>query len=139
MNKEKLTIYIFGNPLLAYDNTPFALVDELRKEFPDINFVETDPNENIHPHDGMLVIIDTVADIDEVIVIDDITDIDKIVTNPNYSMHDLDLGFMLKLLKKIGELTDILIFGVPQKNKKRVVYKQLVSLMKKNLPKIITN
>lgn len=130
MTHQKQIIYIFGNPLLEYDNTPLKLHTALSDTFADIDFIEIDPNENLHPVDGKLTIIDTVADIDDVLIIDNMGDIDSIERNPNYSLHDLDLGFTLKLLKKIGSLKEILIFGVPQNIKKQDALDQLIILIK---------
>lgn len=127
--KNKKTIYIFGNPLLNFDNTPFKVLPDLKKELPYINFITRDPNENLKPDkDGELIIIDTIMDIKDVIAINDIN---KIKNSPRYSMHDFDLGFNLKLLEKIGKLKKITIFGVPAKIKKRVAIKQLVNAIKK--------
>lgn len=129
MTHQKQKIYIFGNPLLEYDNIPLKLHTALSNKFSNIDFIEIDPNENLHPIDGKLTIIDTIADIDEVTIIDNIDDIDPIERNPNYSLHDLDLGFTLKLLKKIGLLKEILIFGVPQNIKKQDALEQLIILI----------
>ncbi|MEA3322629.1 MAG: hypothetical protein U9Q12_00215 [Patescibacteria group bacterium] len=130
MNHQKQIIYIFGNPLLKYDNTPLKLQTALQNTFANIDFIEIDPNENLRPMNGKLTIIDTVADIDNVIIIDNMDDIDSIERNPNYSLHDLDLGFTLKLLKKIGTLKEILIFGVPQNITKQDALDQLIILIK---------
>jgi len=139
MHKYKPTIYIFGNTLLEYDNTPIKLQSALSNVFANINFIEIDPNENLHPKNGKLIIIDTILDINSIIVIDDIKKIDMIESNPNYSMHDFDLGFNLKLLKKINLLTDILIFGVPPNIKKQVAFEQLVSAIQNKMNTIISN
>jgi len=145
MNKQ--TIYIFGNPLLSFDNLPIKLKPKLEKAFPQINFIIQDPNENIKPSyvktsegrppyvktsEGRpntikeLVIIDTVVGIDKVMIIDNINDIEL---NNVYSMHDFDLGFNLKLLKKIGQLDKITIFGVPQKYDKNKALDELIILI----------
>lgn len=120
------TIYIFGNPLLLFDNLPIQLISDLQKEFPDFNFIHKDPNENLHPENGELIIIDTVVGPKEVIIIDDI---EKIESSPTVSMHDLDLGFNLKLLKKIGSLTKVTILGVPQDIKKEKALLELKKLL----------
>ncbi len=126
---KKPTIYIFGNTLLNFDNLPIKLVPELRKLFPDINFIIQDPNENLKfPKNGELIIIDTVVGINKVAIIDDIK---KLETSKIYSMHDFDLGFNLKLLKKIGRLKKIIIFGLPIKINKKTAIKQLTELLNK--------
>ena len=124
---RKKTIYIFGNPLLTFDSLPIKLAPELEKEFPAINFVVQDPNENLKPVRGELYIIDTVVGIDKVEVIEDL---DQIQLDKIYSAHDFDLGFNLKLLQKIGELKKVVIFGIPEKIDKRDAAKQLAELIK---------
>ncbi len=129
------TIYVFGNPLLDFDNLPIRLAPELRKKFPDIDFIIQDPNENIKlSASGELIIIDTVMDIDEVIIINSI---EQLETGKIYSMHDFDLAFNLKLLKKIGKLKKITIFGVPPKLNKRVALEQLSKLIKRNCRRLL--
>ncbi len=123
---KKNKIYIFGNSLLDFDNLPIRLKPELEKKFPDLKFIIKDPNENLNPHNKELTIIDTVLGINKVTVIDDI---EKIQNNEMYSLHDFDLGFNLKLLKKIGKLKKVTIFGVPMEIKKQVALKQLVELL----------
>ena len=122
------SIYIFGNPLLDFDNLPIQLAPDLTKALPEINFIVMDPNENIHPENKELVIIDTAIGIDKVTVLEDI---DKIEMSPRYSLHDFDLGFNLKLLKKLGKLEKVKIFCVPPDINKKQALKELVNLIKK--------
>jgi Ni,Fe-hydrogenase maturation factor len=127
--KTKKTIHIFGNPLLDFDNLPLKLAPKLEKLFPDINFVITDPSENLNPIDGELIIIDTVENIKNVILIDDI---EKLKTGKIYSLHDFDLAFNLKLLQKIGKLKSVKIFGVPMKGDEEKILGQLSNFIKQN-------
>lgn len=124
--KVKKTIYIFGNEILSFDSTPIKLAPDLQKIFPEFIFEVIDPNENLHPKNKELLIIDTIMDIDKVVIFNDI---DKIQDSPRYSMHDFDLGFNLKLLQKIGELKKVTIFGVPPHIEKKEAIKQLVKLI----------
>ena len=128
--QKKITIHIFGNPLLDFDNLPLKLFSELKKNLPAFEFKITDPNENLKPINKQMNIIDTVVGIDKVTVIDDI---EKIQTEKIYSAHDFDLAFNLKLLKKIGLLNRALIFGVPPDMKIDEALKQLLKLIKQNL------
>ena len=125
--KTKIKIYIFGNPLLPFDNLPIKLLPQLKYQFPSIEFIISDPNENIKPINKELTIIDTVAGIDQVTVF---RDLDKIQLDKIYSPHDLDLGFNLKLLQKIGKLEKVTIFGVPQNIEKEKILKQLIQILK---------
>jgi len=124
-----MTIYLCGNPLLPFDSLPLKLKPKLEKAFPQIDFIELDPNENLKPVNKELIIIDTIEGIDEVTVIDDI---DKIQTTPLYSLHDFDLGFNLKLLKKIGTLEKVTIFGVPMEGDETAVFEELKKAIKNN-------
>jgi len=125
--KPKKTIHIFGNPLLDFDNLPLKLAPKLKKIFPKINFVITDPNENLKPIGGELIIIDTIEGIKKVTVLDDIK---KLEINKSYSLHDFDLAFNLKLLQKIGKLKKIKIIGVPMRGDEEEIFKQLAKVIK---------
>ena len=123
-------ILVFGNPVLANDSLPFRLIEPLRKKFPEIEFVEFDPNENLEKEGRSLEIIDTVEGIKKVTVI---RDIDSIKTQKVCSMHDFDLGYNLKLLKKLGYVESVIIFGVPMKIREKDALGQLSLLISANL------
>ncbi len=127
---KKTIIYIFGNPLLDFDNLPIKLAPKLKKQFPQIDFIIMDPNENIKPINKELIIIDTVAEIDKVIVFNDL---DKLILDNIYSAHDFDLAFNLKLLQKINKLKKATIFGVPFQISEIETLRQLTKLIKKTL------
>jgi len=129
--KPKKTIHIFGNPLLDFDNLPIKLAPKLKKIFPDINFVITDPSENLEPINGELIIIDTIEGVNKVTILGDL---EKIQTGKIYSLHDFDLAFNLKLLQKIGKLKSVKIFGVPMSGNEEEILEQLSKLIQKNLP-----
>ena len=103
------TVYVAGNPLVKEDSVPLKLKDKLAESFPSIEFRELEPTDDM-PEDRTLNIIDTVIGVDKVTII---SDIDKIVTGKVYSLHDFDLGFNLKLMKKMGKLDEVHIIGVP--------------------------
>jgi len=124
--KTPKTIYIFGNPLLDFDNLPLKLAPKLEKLFPEIDFVITDPNENLKPVNKELIIIDSVEGIDKVVIIDDLKNLE---TSKIYSLHDFDLAFNLKLLQKIGKLKSVKIFGVPMNGNEKEILGQLKNLI----------
>lgn len=103
------TIYVFGNPLVKEDSVALQLLDKLRKKFPDINFREFDTTEDLEPERDMSI-IDVVKGIKKVELIDDI---DRIVADKIYSVHDFDLGYNLKLMKKMKMIDKVKIFGIP--------------------------
>ncbi len=104
------TIYIFGNPLLPFDNSALKLIPKLKETFPQIKFMAFDPNENLKPINKELYIIDVAEGIKKLEVI---TDLNKIKTEKICSLHDFDLAFNLKLLEKIGKLEKIIIWAIP--------------------------
>jgi Ni,Fe-hydrogenase maturation factor len=127
ITSRKKTIYIFGNPLLDFDNLPLKLVLKLRKIFPEIDFLIADPTENLKLHHKELIIIDTIEGIKKVALVNDL---DTIKTEKIYSLHDFDLGFNLKLLQKIGKLSKIKIIGVPMGAKEKEAFRQVKEILK---------
>lgn len=114
-------VYICGNPLVDDDSMPFRILKDLKDRFPEINFSDFDPTENF-PDDDPLYIIDTVMGIKKVRVIEDV---DSFEDAPNLSAHDADLAFHLKMLKKLGRLPRVVIFGVPANGDEKAVLDQL--------------
>jgi len=119
------TIYVFGNPLVKEDSLPLKLIDKLKKEFPSLEFKEFDTVEDLEL-EKELNIIDTVKGIKKVELIEDI---DKIVTDKIYSMHDFDLGYNLKLLKKMKMIDKVKIFGVPMSISEEEAFLELCKLI----------
>jgi len=130
--KEGFTInmkfLVFGNILTEKDNLAVKLLPRLRKEFPEIEFKEFDPTENLEAEiqDGKLFILDVVEGIDKVTII---KDIEQLKTDKLYSMHDFDLGFNLKLLHKIGKLKEIEIIGLPMKMKEEETIEEIRKIL----------
>jgi len=93
------------------DSIPLRLMVRLAAKFPEIEFKEFDPSENLESEGRDLEIIDSAEGISKVTLL---TDIDAIAPPRRAcSMHDFDLGFSLKLLKKAGYLDGVRIFCVP--------------------------
>ena len=120
-------IYVFGNPLVKEDSLPLKLVEKLRKEFPSLEFKEFDTVEDLKLGKE-LNIIDTVKGIKKVELIEDV---DKIITDKIYSIHDFDLGYNLKLWKKMKMIDKVRIFGVPMKTNEKKVFEQLCIIIDK--------
>ncbi|MBN1494816.1 hypothetical protein JW911_03730 [Candidatus Peregrinibacteria bacterium] len=113
------TIFIAGNALVDEDSIPLKLMPFLKKEFPLIDFIEFDPTENFpesNEPNGEFCLIDTVKGINEPLIF---TDIDKFVNKKGISMHDFDIAWEMKLLKKLGKLKEVSIIGIPQKSDMR--------------------
>ena len=128
---EKTKILVFGNRMLKNDSMPILLMPGLQERFSSVEFKEFDPNENLEREGRDLNIIDTIDGIDRVVLI---TDIDSIQRSPSVSMHDFDLGYSLKLLKKLKLLDSVRIFGVPMKIRRKDALGQLCLLISSSLP-----
>lgn len=124
----KSKIYIFGNPLIKEDSLPLRLLPDLKKHFPKIDFIITDPNENFPP-DGEkdLLILDTVLGIKQPMILD-LNDFQKLGKTP-VSPHDYDLLFHLLLLKKRKKLKQLKIIGIPPNSRFITIVRKLVLLM----------
>ena len=123
-------ILVFGNPLVEEDALPLKLLSRLQKAFPEIEFVEFDPAENLESEGPELLIIDTVHGIAGVSVFDNVDSFQK--TKP-FSLHDFDLGMTLRLMKKMGTLSKIKIFGVPACYNEKKAFEELKKLLKASL------
>lgn len=102
-------VFVFGNPDIAMDSLPLLLLPELREQFPDIEFVTLDPNEDwdVPPH---MIIIDTVVGITAPRVFHGL---DDFAAAPRMSCHDFDAYANLQLMHKVGEIGTVTILGVP--------------------------
>lgn len=107
-----MKIYVFGNPLVKKDSIPLLILPELKKSFPKIQFIVSDPNENFPPtKETELIILDTVIGIKKPMILS-LTDFQDRKSTP-VSPHDYDLLFHLLLLKKLKKIKEVKIIGVP--------------------------
>lgn len=128
--KKRAKILIFGNPIVKKDRIALVLAQDLRKEFPQILFKEFDAIEDLQKEGPSLYIIDAVDGVNNVTVI---TDLNHLIVNKIYSVHDFDLGYYLKLLKKMDMIKQVVIFGIPIGMKKELALKQLKKEIKSTL------
>ena len=122
-------VYIFGNEDIAFDNRAFVVAEKLATDFDQVKFIKVKPNEDL-PFAGekRVLIMDTVQGIKKVEVLGH-EDIDKLTLSPRASVHDFDLGWQLKYLKKLGKLGEITIIGLPQEGE--LDYNLIHSIFKK--------
>ena len=104
-------ILVFGNPLVDKDKLPLELIPYLTKRFPEIEFKEFDSIEDLQNEGPVIYIIDSVQNIENVTILYNIDQIE--ISNSLYTIHDLDLGYMLKLMKKVHMIDKVIIFGIP--------------------------
>lgn len=120
-------IYVFGNPDIRNDSLPKKLLPQLAEKFPEIKFVDADPQDLDFSEDD-LVIIDTVLGIEEVTVFDNLENFEK---KSRISLHDHDLGMELFLQKKMGKIKNLKIIGIPPNFAQRKAFLQVCKNLKK--------
>jgi Ni,Fe-hydrogenase maturation factor len=109
-----MKIYVFGNQYVAEDKRATEVARELEGTIEDVSLVFVRPNEDVpfvdEPH---VVILDTVQGIQDVALIEG-GRIDGLTLSPRGSVHDFDLAFQLRYLKKLNKLGEVTIIGIPQ-------------------------
>lgn len=119
-------IYLVGNELVEEDSLPVKMKDDLESYFSNIVFEEFDPTENLPEDCKHLILIDTVMGLDKSKIFNDVDDFSS---QKAYSMHDFDLGWQLKLYKKLKMINKISIIGIPMGAKKETALKDVEPLI----------
>lgn len=124
-----MKVYVFGNKDSSLDKKAFAVAEKLTPLFPEIEFIEVGLNADLpFGSEKQIYILDSVDRINDVTLFKD-KDLDKLISKPSVSVHDFDLGFQLKYLKKLNKLGNVTIIGLPMK--KRLNYLRIQSIFKK--------
>jgi hypothetical protein len=95
-----MTIYVFGN-------------EDVKDDSIIIRYVR--PNEDVKFDSKKPVILDTIDGLKEIKIF---KNTNRIINTKSTTVHDFDLGFQLKYLKKIGKINGATIIGVPMKSVK---------------------
>lgn len=108
-----MKVYVFGNPDYAPDSLSFAVMNTLKVHFDGVDWEIIKPNADV-PFVGVdhVVILDAVDGIHKMTLITE-ENIDKIELGSRSTVHDFDLGFQLKYLKKLGKLKKFTVIGLP--------------------------
>jgi hypothetical protein len=122
-----MKIFVFGNEDLKIDSLPPRILPQLRKKFPEIEFVTIDPNEEWDVPEN-LTVIDTAVGIKDVTVFDGP---EKFSAPPRVSMHDFDALTNLRLLQKIGKIKKIKIIAMPPDISKSEAVEKIAEILQK--------
>jgi Ni,Fe-hydrogenase maturation factor len=124
-----MKVYVFGNEDVPEDRRAIEVAEKLADTLEDVSFVPVKPNEDVpFADERRVVVLDMVQGIRDVTLIEG-EDIDRLVLSPRGSVHDFDLAFQLRYLKKIDRLGEVTIVGIPQEG--RVVYLRIQSILRK--------
>jgi Ni,Fe-hydrogenase maturation factor len=126
---DQMKIYVFGNEYVAEDKRAIEVAKELEGAIEGISFVFVNPNEDVSfVNERHVVILDTVQGIWEVTLIEGGV-IDELISSPRGSVHDFDLAFQLRYLKKLNKLGEVTIIGIPQEGE--VDHLRIQSILRK--------
>jgi len=121
--------YVFGNEYVAEDKRAIEVARELQDTVEGISFVFVNPNEDApFVNERHVVILDTVQGIQDVVLVDG-DELDGLLLSPRGSVHDFDLAFQLRYLKKLGKLGEVTLIGIPQEGE--VDYLLIRSILRK--------
>jgi Ni,Fe-hydrogenase maturation factor len=108
--KEKITVFVFGNIDINIDALPLKILPKLKQQFPDIFFQLKDPHEDFELPEKV-ILIDTVVGLKEPRMFHSLEEFEA---PPHVTLHDFDLFSYLHLLKKVGKLPKkIKIIAIP--------------------------
>jgi len=109
-----MNVYVFGNEYVAEDRKAIEVARELEGTLDGISFVFVGPNADVPFVDEQhVVILDTVQGIRDAALVEG-GGIEGLILSPRGSVHDFDLTFQLRYLKKLGKLGEVTIIGIPQ-------------------------
>jgi Ni,Fe-hydrogenase maturation factor len=109
-----MKVFVFGNEHVAEDRRAIEAARELIDTVEGVSFDFIRPNEDVpFANERRVVILDTVQGIQEVEVFSG-DSIDGLTLSPRGSVHDFDLAFQLRYLKKLGKLGEVDIIAIPQ-------------------------
>lgn len=130
---EKNKILVFGNLLSGEDNLALKILPKLRAVFSEILFKEFDSTEGLDKEGRNLRIIDIVKGIKKVklIQLSSSKDFDKLEISKVYSIHDFDLAYNLKLLKKTNLIDTAEIIGIPSNISEQKALNQVQLILRK--------
>jgi Ni,Fe-hydrogenase maturation factor len=126
---DPMRVYVFGNEYVAADKRAIEVARELEKTLEGVLFVFVNPNEDLpFVDERRVLILDTVQGIRDVSLIEG-DSIDALILSPRGSVHDFDLAFQLRYLKKLNKLGEVSIIGVPQEGE--IDYLRIQSILRK--------
>jgi len=120
-------IYVFGNKDLDIDNIAIKVSDEINHYFSEIIFQIQDPNDDFLPDEKEIVILDAAKGIDKITTFNNL---DLLLVSPRVTLHDFDIAFNLKLLKKIGRIEKVTIIAIPADKTVDEIYQDLINVIK---------
>jgi Ni,Fe-hydrogenase maturation factor len=124
-----MKVYVFGNEDLPEDRKAIEAAKQLDGAMDGVSFIFVKPNEDVpFADESRVVILDAVQGIEEVALIEG-DETEELILSPRGSVHDFDLAFQLRYLRRIDKLDDVSIIGVPREG--RVDHARIQSILRK--------
>jgi Ni,Fe-hydrogenase maturation factor len=124
-----MKVYVFGNEDLPEDRKAIEAAKQLDGAMDGVSFIFVKPNEDVpFAEESRVVILDAVQGIGEVALIEG-DETEELILSPRGSVHDFDLAFQLRYLRRIDKLGDVSIIGVPREG--RVDHARIQSILRR--------
>ncbi|MEI6887129.1 MAG: hypothetical protein WCK31_02730 [bacterium] len=105
-----MKIYVFGNIDFGFDSIALRLLPILSVKLDGVEFVTLENIDELTEFPNPIYIMDSAVGIREVLVTDKLEALEK---PKSLSLHDFDLSWNLKLLKKLGKINKVKIIAIP--------------------------
>src|SRR5215204_767500 len=124
-----MKVYVFGSEDVPEDRKAIEAAEKLYHTIDGVSFIFIKPNEDVpFVNERHVVILDTVCGIQDVALIEG-DEIDALILSARGSVHDFDVAFQLRYLRKLDKLGDVTIIGVPPEG--RVDHFRIQSILRK--------
>lgn len=120
---KELKIFVYGNVLLKGDSKALRVSRKIKIN--GVAFSEMDTNEDFDTENPVIM------DVSNTEKVELITNENQLQQPKPYSLHDFDLAFQLKLLKKTGIIKNFTVIALPEKLDDEETLKQAVEAIKK--------
>ncbi|HJQ28229.1 MAG TPA: hypothetical protein VJ827_02735 [Rubrobacter sp.] len=109
-----MKVYVFGNEYVGEDKRAIEVARELENAVEGVTFIFVGPNEDVpFVDEPRVVILDTVQGMQDVAMVEG-AETEGLLLSPRGSVHDFDLAFQLRYLKKLNRLGEVTVIGIPQ-------------------------
>src|SRR5215208_1472300 len=124
-----MKFYVFGNKDVPEDKKAIVVAERMEGAIEGVSLVFVGPNEDVpflgERHAFIFQAEDGIRDV----ALIEGDEIDAFVLSPRGTVHDFDLAFQLRYLRKLDKLGRITVIGVPQQGE--ADYSRIQSILRK--------
>lgn len=104
-----MKVYYFGNELVKEERKIFEIVRFLKKRIKNVKFVHLWPEELLKIKENEIIILDFCKNVKKCVFVDE----SFLKTKKIFSLHDFDVSFFIKLIKKFDESKKFYFLLIP--------------------------